>query len=961
MGRVIFPSAMTRRMSKLPIPALSRRIISLTARTWPAENPEDELPLLHRLAIIYLILPVVIWLLGWFHWWFGIPAAVLILLAFRPALSGSVRLSPPRPVTLAILLVAAAWVMSTAAGGVFDTQNWDWHKHRSMLLNLVYYPWPTFIRDPLAAYLPAEFNSPHLLRYYLGWYIVPGSVARLFGPAVLNWTVPLWTWLGVALIILLFVRERRGWGVVFAVVIFIFFGGLDFLRGIFLEAVAGSIEHIEWKVEAQYSTNMRSLSWTPQHFVPAGLYTFLLLQLGRAQRFLGVSAVLLAAAPFWSSLVAIGLLPLVAALLWKNGFHPFLKWPNLALAAPLAGLTAIYLTSGSLDHNQGWVWGKYDWPVLARWIPTFYLTEFLLLVLLLCALRPGLLRKPFFIASLATLILLPLYHYGKFNDLTLQGSIPAILVLCYYCTETICEQMPAIYDGAVGSWKRLGLAGIAVTLAIGSIPAVPELTRAASSFGPFRYEQFDYAVTLDVPLEQMDQYIVRSIPSALQLLLDADDFLAEDGMGEPVTRSHVDIYFKNDAKLSGFSQPFSMDTAATLAATRRMVRAEQEPIFVAGRDYDDSWAQLIFSDPSEAPYIRTFDPRRSFIFPSYHASASYLFAFDLPHASLIDRYFDESAARIVGTAPSGRPITLHRLLDPRPSFQPEIPLPAQFGDQLFVYGFDLPKDARSGEKVTVRWYWRLLAADQREFALTNQLFGVDDRRWAQLDDRGFAPGYWPAGTSGISTFEIDIDASTPTGAYWLRVAMYDRNSQEISNLPVFDAQGNQAGNQLMLGPIKVHGRPPVPSSKEPVSSPSVPDFPLPARFDDQIDLQGYSLSVDRLLPGESLDLTLFWAPRGRPMRDYTVFVHLLDSQGQIRGQADSPPRSGKYPTSVWDAGELIADLHTLLLAPDLPAGKYSVTLGLYDPETGLRVPTVDENGKALGDLVMIAELIVGRK
>ena len=64
---------------------------------------------------------------------------------------------------------------------------------------------------------------------------------------------------------------------------------------------------------------------------------------------------------------------------------------------------------------------------------------------------------------------------------------------------------------------------------------------------------------------------------------------------------------------------------------------------------------------------------------------------------------------------------------------------------------------------------------------------------------------------------------------------------------------------------------------------------------------------------------------------------------------------------MWDAGELIADLHTLLLAPDLPAGKYSVTLGLYDPETGLRVPTVDENGKALGDLVMIAELIVGRK
>ena len=143
--------------------------------------------------------------------------------------------------------------------------------------------------------------------------------------------------------------------------------------------------------------------------------------------------------------------------------------------------------------------------------------------------------------------------------------------------------------------------------------------------------------------------------------------------------------------------------------------------------------------------------------------------------------------------------------------------------------------------------------------------------------------------------------------------MYDRNKQDISNLPVFDAQGNQAGNHLILGPIKVHGQPPVPSSQGPVSDPRVPDTLLPARFDDQIDLRGYNLSVDRLLPGESLDLTLFWAPRGRPMRDYTVFVHLLDSSGQLRAQADSPAASGKYPTSVWDAGEVIADSHTLVL------------------------------------------------
>ena len=105
-------------------------------------------------------------------------------------------------------------------------------------------------------------------------------------------------------------------------------------------------------------------------------------------------------------------------------------------------------------------------------------------------------------------------------------------------------------------------------------------------------------------------------------------------------------------------------------------------------------------------------------------------------------------------------------------------------------------------------------------------------------------------------------------------------------------------------------------------------------------------------------MKLYWAPRGRPTRDYTVFVHILDSEGQLQGQADSPPTSGKYPTSVWDAGEVIADLHTLSLAPDLPAGEYRIAVGLYDPETGQRLQTIDESGTVTGDLAMISGLVV---
>lgn len=126
-------SLMNHRLSKVSIPANIQRILALTPRTRQTRNGGDELPLPHRLARIYLMVPLIIWLVSWFHLWLGIPAAVLTMQAFWTALSGFSRLSSPRPMTLAILIVAAGWVMSAAAGGLLDTDNYDWIKHRLLL------------------------------------------------------------------------------------------------------------------------------------------------------------------------------------------------------------------------------------------------------------------------------------------------------------------------------------------------------------------------------------------------------------------------------------------------------------------------------------------------------------------------------------------------------------------------------------------------------------------------------------------------------------------------------------------------------------------------------------------------------------------------------------------------------------------------------------------------------------
>ena len=551
-----------------------------------AVSADAALPLLHRVAIVYLLLPVFIWLVGWFEWWVGLPAVVLLGAGLRPALAGPWRMTAPQPATVALLLLAAGWTLLTAAGGVFDGNNSDWLDHRALLLDLSRSPWPVFLADDLADYLPGAAEEPALLRYYLGWFLVPGLIGRLAGPAALNWAVPLWTGVGVALVLLLFVGDRRGGRALLAAGIFVFFSGMDVLRVLLVEdvglwdfwidrkgwpAIGVSIWHVEffglWDVRNQNTSHMSAFMWTPQHLLCAGLFTLLLLHLRRRPRFLAVSGVVLAAAPFWSAFVAVGLLPLVAILMWNNGPRPFLRWPNLCLAVPLAGLIALYLTAGSLDFPTGWLWEIHDWSRLAQWAPVFYLSEFLTPALLLLALRPGVRREPCFAVSVATLLLLPWYSFSEFNDLQMRASMPALLVLCTYCADAVVGQNPD-RGGALASRgrpARLAYVGLVAVLAVGVLNPFVELARATRVDVPFRYEASGFT-TLTMPLLRQRENLAPEVPGVLRRLLrDAGERSADTPPepGAPVVRAGFDVYVR-DRKLIYVKERCRPDVAETI-------------------------------------------------------------------------------------------------------------------------------------------------------------------------------------------------------------------------------------------------------------------------------------------------------------------------------------------------------------------------------------------------------------
>jgi hypothetical protein len=99
-------------------------------------------------------------------------------------------------------------------------------------------------------------------------------------------------------------------------------------------------------------------------------------------------------------------------------------------------------------------------------------------------------------------------------------------------------------------------------------------------------------------------------------------------------------------------------------------------------------------------------------------------------------------------------------------------------------------------------------------------------------------------------------------------------------------------------------------------------------------LYGYTLERD----ADTLRLELVWQARTAVPVDYTVFVHLVDAEGNILAQDDVMPQSNGYPTSLWAAGEYVVDAHTF--AEVLP-GVVAARVGLYDQNTGQRLRLAD--------------------
>jgi len=265
-------------------------------------------------------------------------------------------------------------------------------------------------------------------------------------------------------------------------------------------------------------------------------------------------------------------------------------------------------------------------------------------------------------------------------------------------------------------------------------------------------------------------------------------------------------------------------------------------------------------------------------------------------------------------------------------------LRANLDNQVTLLGYDIGSDqVTQGSSLWLRLYWQARRPIGKDYSVFVHLDGPwDQATYAQSN--AYHPGdpvvqgeiptsTWDTTHYVRDEHRLHVPADVPPVAYTLRVGLWD--AQTGQRLPVLADDGSVAGDAVALQTVHVMRREPLTIAN-----------PLTVNF-GPIELVGYRLETRT---GE-IDAALYWRATAPVPKDYTVFAHVVDSQGRLVAQNDSQPMQGMYATSLWRPGETVEDRRVISVSP----GTYRLVVGLYELATLQRLPATDGRGRLPDD------------
>jgi hypothetical protein len=286
----------------------------------------------------------------------------------------------------------------------------------------------------------------------------------------------------------------------------------------------------------------------------------------------------------------------------------------------------------------------------------------------------------------------------------------------------------------------------------------------------------------------------------------------------------------------------------------------------------------------------------------------------------------------------------------RPSLLTEADLPPDvqrvnwdIAGKMRLLGYRLEQTAvHPAEVLPVTVYWQALEPMATDYSVFVHLLGRNQTVVGQVNTYP-GLGAWPTtflkpGDVVADTYRVPVDPGADSPSLLrVYVGLYRYDDPGRPGLPAVNERGELVEPRLATAKLTPWDWPQV-----------APANPLQVHFGETISLVGYDLGDD---------LTLYWQANGRPPADYTVFIQVWDENEQVAG-FDGPPLGGDYPTSWWQAGETIVDVHRLDLSEGrvtFPLGldRRRLLVGLYRLDTGDRLPAFGPAGPLPNDAVEI--------
>jgi len=254
-------------------------------------NLKINLKTLNQLSIVYISVPLLVFLITWLKPYIAVISSALLVYAiyhgyFKNNNFNLKSLLNSKSIFIIILLISFLWCYFAGIGGLWYQSN-DHHWRNAIFRDLINYSWPVYYKTADVAMV-----------YYMGFWLPAAIVTKVcsfifshvssypqyFSFFIGNELLFFYSALGLFLIFmnLLFALKARKMGkVLLAVFIFIFFSGMDivgvFWPILYTDTYSFSHLHLEWwsLYVGQYSSNTTVLFWVFNQGIPAWLLTLM--------------------------------------------------------------------------------------------------------------------------------------------------------------------------------------------------------------------------------------------------------------------------------------------------------------------------------------------------------------------------------------------------------------------------------------------------------------------------------------------------------------------------------------------------------------------------------------------------------------------------------------------------------------------------------------------------------------